>query len=133
MAASTATTTRLAQGQFQGMNADMVWGMIAALLIGNFLLPLLNILLVGIFVRLLSVSPKYLLPIILGLLLGPEMEKNLRHTLDIANGVWTALWGSGLAIGLWVVAFVGLMLPYIVGPILLRWMRAAAEVGNQIE
>ena len=45
------------------------------------------------------------------------MEKNLRHTLGIADGDWTVLWNSDLAIGLWVVAFVGLVLPYIVGSI----------------
>lgn len=149
-------------------NADVVWGVIAALLIGNFLLLILNIPMVGIFVRLLSVPPMYLLPIvtmvafvgiysisnsafdlyfmvafgvfgyfmrkleiplvpiILGLLLGPEMEKNLRHTLDIADGDWTALWNSGLAIGLWLVAIAGLVLPVIVGPILRKRMQNAA-------
>ncbi|MDI5985787.1 tripartite tricarboxylate transporter permease [Halomonas sp. M4R5S39] len=153
-------------------NADIVWGVIAALLIGNFLLLVLNIPLVGIFVRLLSVPPMYLLPIvtmvafvgiysisntvfdlyfmvafgvggyvlrkleiplvpiILGLLLGPEMEKNLRHAMDISDGDWTILWDSGLAIGLWAFAIAGLILPYIVGPILRRRMRGVAIAGN---
>ncbi len=154
-------------------NADIVWGVIAALLIGNFLLLLLNIPLVGIFVKLLSVPPKYLLPIvtmvafvgiysisnsafdlyfmvafgvfgyflrkleipmvpiILGLLLGPEMEKNLGHALTLSDGDWTVLWDSGLALGLWIVAIAGLILPVIVGPILRRRMQAAA--GNQTD
>lgn len=149
-------------------HADVVWGVIAALLIGNFLLLLLNIPLVGIFVKLLSVPPMYLLPVvtmvafvgiysisnttfdlyfmvafgaagyvlrkleiplvpvILGLLLGPEMEKNLRHALDIADGDWTVLWSSGLAISLWALAGIGLLLPYMVGPILRRRMRSTA-------
>ncbi|WP_048307944.1 tripartite tricarboxylate transporter permease [Halomonas sp. PR-M31] len=153
-------------------NADIVWGVIAALLIGNFLLLLLNIPMVGIFVKLLSVPPMYLLPIvtmvafvgiysisnsafdlyfmvafgvggyflrkleiplvpiILGLLLGPEMEKNLRHALDIADGDWTVLWSSGLAIGLWSVAIVGLILPYLVGPILRQRMKGKSGVGD---
>ncbi|MFM9269632.1 hypothetical protein ACJ7V3_05125 [Halomonas elongata] len=38
-----------------------------------------------------------------------------------------------LAIGLWVVAFVGLLLAYIVGPILRRRMQITAEVGDQID
>ncbi len=139
-------------------NADIVWGVIAALLIGNFLLLVLNIPLVGIFVKLLSVPPMYLLPIvtmiafvgiysisnttfdlyfmvafgvagyvlrkleiplvpvILGLLLGPEMEKNLRHAMDISDGDWTVLWNSSLAIGLWVFAGLGLILPISSGP-----------------
>ena len=147
-------------------NADIIWGVIAALLIGNFLLLLMNIPLVGIFVKLLSVPPMFLLPIvtmvafvgiysisnstfdlyfmvafgvagyffrkleiplvpiILGLLLGPEMEKNLRHALDISDGDWTVLWGSGLAMGLWLLAIAGLVLPYLVGPVLRRRMKA---------
>ncbi|SDK83441.1 putative tricarboxylic transport membrane protein [Modicisalibacter muralis] len=150
-------------------NADIVWGVIAALLIGNFLLLLLNIPLIGIFVRLLSVPPMYLLPmvtmiafvgiyaishstfdlyfmiafgiggyllrkleiplvpVILGLLLGPEMEKNLRHAMQLSNGDWTVLWGSGLAIGLWAVAILGLVLPVFVGPMLRRRMKAGVQ------
>jgi putative tricarboxylic transport membrane protein len=153
-------------------NADIVWGVIAALLIGNFLLLILNIPLVGIFVKLLSVPPMYLLPIvtmiafvgiysisntifdlyfmvafgvggyvlrkleiplvpvILGLLLGPEMEKNLRHAMDISDGDWMILWDSGLAIGLWVFAGLGLILPYIVGPLLRRGMKATPNSGS---
>lgn len=147
-------------------HADIIWGVIAALLIGNFLLLLMNIPMVGIFVKLLSVPPMFLLPIvtmvafvgiysisnstfdlyfmvafgvagyffrkleiplvpiILGLLLGPEMEKNLRHALDISDGDWTVLWGSGLAMGLWLFAIAGLVLPYLVGPVLRRRMKA---------
>jgi len=122
-------------------NADIVWGVIAALLIGNLLLLVLNIPLVGFFVKLLSVPPMYLLPvvtmvafvgiysishstfdlyfmvafgvagyllrkleiplvpIILGLLLGPEMEKNLGHAMVLSDGDWSILWGSPLAAG----------------------------------
>ncbi|UYF99696.1 tripartite tricarboxylate transporter permease [Halomonas sp. GD1P12] len=153
-------------------NADIVWGVIAALLIGNFLLLVLNIPLVGIFVKLLSIPPMYLLPVvtmvafvgiysisnttfdlyfmvafgvggyilrkleiplvpvILGLLLGPEMEKNLRHAMEISDGDWMILWDSGLAIGLWVFAGVGLILPYLLGPLLRRRMHKPIEKGT---
>ncbi|WP_417566455.1 tripartite tricarboxylate transporter permease [Marinobacter sp.] len=152
-------------------HADIVWGVIAALLIGNVLLLIINIPLVGFFVRLLSVPPMYLLPIvtmvafvgvysishstfdlyfmvafgvggyflrkleiplvpiILGLLLGPEMEKNLGHALILSDGDWTVLWSSPLAIGFWLVAGLGLVLPTLVGPILRRRMRAALKEG----
>ncbi|WP_260295783.1 tripartite tricarboxylate transporter permease [Sedimenticola hydrogenitrophicus] len=150
-------------------NADIVWGVIAALLIGNVLLLVLNIPLVGFFVRLLSVPPMYLLPIvtmvafvgiysishsafdlyfmvafgvagyflrkleiplvpvILGLLLGPEMEKNLGHALILSDGDWSILWASPLAMGLWLVAGLGLALPCLVGPLLRRRMNAAIK------
>jgi len=145
-------------------NADVVWGVIAALLVGNFLLLILNIPLVGIFVKLLSVPQTYLLPIvtmvafvgiysisnsafdlyfmiafgvagyffrkldiplvpvILGLLLGPAMEQNLRHALELSDGNWGTLAGTPLAIGLWAFAFAGLVLPYILGPLMRRRM-----------
>ncbi len=152
-------------------NAEIVWGVIAALLIGNFLLLIMNIPMVGFFVKLLSVPPMYLLPmvtmiafvgiysishstfdlyfmvafgvagfllrklaiplvpIILGMLLGPEMEKNLGHALVISDGSWGILWGTPLAIGLWLFAALGLILPYIIGPILRRRMRSAITEG----
>ncbi|NRB57678.1 MAG: tripartite tricarboxylate transporter permease, partial [Salinicola sp.] len=56
---------------------------------------------------------------------GPEMEKNLRHAMQISDGDWSILWSSGLSIGLWAVAIIGLLLPVIVGPILRRRMQAA--------
>lgn len=141
-------------------NADIVWGVIAALLIGNFVLLVMNIPMIGIFVKLLSVPTHYLLPvvtmvafvgiysishstfdlkfmvvfgiagyifrklevpivpIILGLLLGPEVEKNLSHALVISDGSWGILVGSPLAIGLWALSISGLLLPYFIGPLL---------------
>ena len=145
-------------------HGDVVWGVIAALLIGNLLLLVLNIPLIGLFVKILSVPQAYLLPIvtmvafvgiysisnsasdlyfmiafgvagyffrkldiplvpvILGLLLGPGMEQNLRHALELSDGSWWTLVGSPLAIGLWAFALIGVLAPYIVGPLLRRRM-----------
>ncbi|MAM88559.1 MAG: tripartite tricarboxylate transporter TctA [unclassified Hahellaceae] len=150
-------------------NADIVWGVIAALLIGNVILLLLNIPLIGFFVKLLSVPPMYLLPIvtmvafvgiysishstfdlyfmvafgiagyflrklaiplvpvILGMLLGPEMEKNLSHALVLSDGEWSTLFATPLALGLWIVAALGLILPYVIGPLLRRRMQSAVS------
>ena len=154
-------------------NADIVWGVIAALLIGNVLLLVLNIPLVGFFVKLLSVPPMFLLPIvtmvafvgiysishsafdlyfmvafgvagyvlrkleiplvpiILGMLLGPEMEKNLGHALVLSDGDWSILWSSPLAMGLWGFSALGLALPYLVGPLLRRRMKLAITEGPE--
>jgi putative tricarboxylic transport membrane protein len=56
-----------------------------------------------------------LVPIILGVLLGNEMEKNLRRALTISDGDLSILLGSPLAIGLWAFAVVGFLAPLIVG------------------
>ncbi|KJZ14320.1 tripartite tricarboxylate transporter TctA [Marinomonas sp. S3726] len=153
-------------------NADLVWGVIAALFVGNLVLLLLNIPMIGIFVKLLSVPPKYLMPIvtlvasvgiysvshsaldlyfmvgfgvigyvlrkvdvplvpvILGMLLGPEMEKSLRHALVLSDGDWSVLLNSGLSIGLWTVAILGLVLPVIVGPMVRAKMSKSKEATS---
>jgi putative tricarboxylic transport membrane protein len=56
-----------------------------------------------------------LVPIILGILLGNQMEDNLRRALTISNGDWSILWGSPLAIGLWAFAIIGFVAPLVVG------------------
>jgi len=58
-----------------------------------------------------------LAPIILGLVLGPLMEKNLRRALSLSGGDWQVLLSSPLAIGLWVLAVLSLLLPLFVGRI----------------
>lgn len=134
-------------------NPDVVWGLIAALFIANFMLLALNIPMVGLFTRLLLVPPRVLMPvvamvsfvgiygisgssfdllvmigfgllgwvlrkfdvplvpIILGTLLGNAMENNLRRAITIDNGNWWTLIDSPLAIGLWIVAIIGFILP----------------------
>ena len=151
-------------------NADIVWGIIAALLLGNFVLLIMNIPMIGIFVKLLSVPTHFLLPvvtmvafvgiysishstfdlkfmvvfgiagyifrklevpivpIILGMLLGPEVEKNLSHALVISDGSWAILWGSPLAISLWAFSIAGLSLPYVIGPLMrMRMQRVKSK------
>jgi putative tricarboxylic transport membrane protein len=138
-------------------NPDVVWGLIAALFIGNLVLLLLNVPLVGLFVRVLIIPPRFLMPavamisfvgiygisgstfdlmvmigfgvmgyvlrkldvplvpVILGVLLGNEMEKNLRRALTISDGDLSILWGSPLALALWIFAIVGFLAPIIFG------------------
>ncbi len=138
-------------------HADVVWGLIAALFIGNIVLLLLNVPMVGLFVRMLQVPTKYLMPavamisfvgiygisgstfdllvmvafgvlgyvlrkldiplvpVILGILLGNEMEKNLRRALTISDGDLGILWGSWLAIAIWALVIIGFIAPLILG------------------
>jgi putative tricarboxylic transport membrane protein len=138
-------------------NPDVVWGLIAALFIANVILLLMNIPLVGLFVRVLQVPARILMPavamisfvgiygisgstfdllvmvafgvagyllrklevplvpVILGILLGNQMEDNLRRALTISDGDWSILWASPLAIGLWAFAIAGFVAPMVVG------------------
>jgi len=132
---------------------EVVWGLITSLLIANVVLLIMNVPLVRLFVKVLSVPPHVLLPgiamvafggiyslsgsshdlvlmivfglvgyfcrklgvptvpIILGILLGNNMEDNLRRAMIISGGDWTYLFSSGIAIGLWVAAIGGFVAP----------------------
>ncbi|MCV6595172.1 MAG: tripartite tricarboxylate transporter permease [Silicimonas sp.] len=132
---------------------EVVWGLIATLLIANFVLLAMNVPMVKIFVRILMVPPAILLPgvtmisfvgifslsgsdfdlllmtafgvlgwvlrkmdvptvpIILGILLGGNMEDNLRRAMTLSDGDIMFLWSSPIAIGLWAFAIAGFVAP----------------------
>ena len=50
-------------------------------------------------------------PVILGILLGGKMEKQLRDAMVLSDGDWTYLLSSGISIGLFVAAFLGFIAP----------------------
>jgi putative tricarboxylic transport membrane protein len=52
-----------------------------------------------------------MVPVILGILLGELMEKNLRRALTISDGDFAVLYGSPLAVGFLAVAVVGFIVP----------------------
>jgi putative tricarboxylic transport membrane protein len=132
---------------------ELFWGLVASMYIGNLALLLLNLPLVGLFVRVLSL-PRWILvpvvavlsftsvyaatgstfdlivlsalgvvgwmlrkggfplaPVILGLVLGPLLEKNLRRSLALSGGEWSVLVSSPIAVGLWGAALGALALP----------------------
>jgi putative tricarboxylic transport membrane protein len=132
---------------------DVVWGLIASLLIANVVLLIMNIPMVKIFVKVLMVPAWVLLPgvtmisfvgiysltgsyfdlvmmvgfgvlgyflrkldvptvpVILGILLGNQMEDSMRRAMVISNGDWQYLFHSGIATGLWVAAALGFLAP----------------------
>lgn len=134
---------------------DVVWTLIASLIIANVVLLLMNVPMVKVFVKILAVPAWVLLPgvtmvafvgiysltgssfdmlmmvgfgvlgyvmrkldmptvpVILGILLGNQMEDNLRRAMVLSNGDWTYLFQSPIAIGLWVAAGVGFIAPMI--------------------
>jgi len=147
---------------------DLFWGLAASMYVGNVFLLLLNLPLVGVFVRALTLPRWFLLPgvaalsfvavyavnqspfdlalmtgfgvvgwlmrktgfplapVILGLVLGPLMEKSLRRAMALSGGEWSVLFDSPIAVTLWALAAASLVLP----PLLARRTRlpyAAAQ------
>ena len=155
-------------------NPDVVWGLIAALFIGNFMLLAMNIPMVGLFTRVLLVPPRILMPVvamisfvgiygisgssfdlmvmvgfgllgwvlrkldvplvpvILGTLLGNEMEVNFRRAVNIADGDYSVLISSPLTILLWTIAVIGFVLPILVGGLVRRRMRMARDAEGGV-
>jgi putative tricarboxylic transport membrane protein len=143
-------------------NPDLVWGLVASLFIANFMLIVLNLPLIGLWVRLLAIPRPWLYggilvfatlgtlganpsqfelamlvalgllgfamryfdypvaPVIIGLILGPLAEQQLRRALAISQGDASALVESGLAITIYAVCALVLF-----GPILFRAVRGA--------
>ncbi|SNR43491.1 tripartite tricarboxylate transporter permease [Paracoccus sediminis] len=133
---------------------DLVWGLVAALYLANFVLLILNLPLIGIFTRVLGlpawglmpliVAISYLgvyaithaafdlmvmvgfgvlgfvlrkldfslVPVVLGLLLGMDMENNLRRALSISGGDFLVLFQSPIALAIYgvTIAFLGFSL-----------------------
>ena len=58
-----------------------------------------------------------LAPVVLGLVLGPLMEKNLRRAMALSGGEWSILFDSPIALTLWGLAAVSLAAPML----LRRW------------
>ncbi|MGI9627411.1 MAG: tripartite tricarboxylate transporter permease, partial [Longimicrobiales bacterium] len=67
-----------------------------------------------------------LAPIILGLVLGPLMEKNLRRALALSDGDWSVMFSSPLAISLWLLAGSSMLLPVLMA-------RLRSGVGTPLE
>ncbi len=142
---------------FIEQNPAVFWGLIASMYIGNVMLLVLNLPMVGVFARMLRVPSWFLMPavvaisfvavysvnnssfdillmaafgvfgfflkqtgfplasVILGLVLGPLVENNLRRAMSISDGDWTYLFASPISIILWIAAVLSLFLPYLLG------------------
>jgi putative tricarboxylic transport membrane protein len=80
----------------------------------------------GYFLRKLDVPT---VPVIMGILLGNQMEDNLRRAMVISDGDWTYLLSSGIAIGLWVAAIAGFVAPFF----LRRFLKKPAAPMEALE
>jgi putative tricarboxylic transport membrane protein len=144
--------------QVMTSNPELFWGLIASMWVGNLMLVILNLPLIGIWIKLLTVPYRFLFPaivtfccigsytlnnnsfdvymtalfavvgyafyklgcepapLLLGFILGPMMEENLRRALLLSRGDWTTFATRPLSAGLLVAAalmIVVVMLPSI--------------------
>ncbi len=144
--------------QVMTSNPDLFWGLIASMWIGNLMLVILNLPLIGIWIKLLTVPYRFLFPaimtfcciglytlnntnfdlfvaacftvvgyiffklscepapLLLGFILGPMMEENLRRALLLSRGDWSTFMTRPLSAGLLIAAalmIVVVMLPSI--------------------
>ena len=155
--------------QVMTANPELFWGLIASMWIGNLMLVVLNLPLIGMWVKLLTVPYRLLFPaivsfccigaysinnnvfdvymtagfaalgylfhklhcepapLLLGFILGPMMEENLRRALRIARGDWSSFLQRPLAAGL---LFAALLLLVIV---MLPTVRKKREVAFKEE
>ena len=132
---------------------QVFWGIIGSFYVGNVMLLLLNLPLVGLFARVATIPPRYLMPVVLvlcavgayadnnnlfdvwvmvaaglvgyglrvldydpaplvlGLVLGPVMERSLLQALTIARGDPAGLWGSAPAAGMLLAAGLAVAAP----------------------
>jgi TctA family transporter len=127
-------------------NPELFWGLIASMWIGNLMLVILNLPLIGIWIKLLTVPYRFLYPaiiafcgiglytlnnnnfdifmgaafgvvgyifwklrcepapLLLGFILGPMMEENLRRALLLSRGNWMTFLERPLSAGLLIAA-----------------------------
>jgi putative tricarboxylic transport membrane protein len=71
------------------------------------------------------------LPLILGVILGPLMEQKMREALDVTNGDVSGLYNEGLAVFVYVLTVVVVAAPYVVD--LVRARQQGREQGRQKE
>jgi len=128
--------------QVMTSNPELFWGLIASMWIGNLMLVILNLPLIGMWIKLLTVPYRWLFPaiilfcaigvystnnntfdiwlvglfgvvgymfiklgmepapLLLGFILGPMMEENLRRALLLSRGDWTVFVTRGLSASL---------------------------------
>ncbi|MBO9646494.1 MAG: tripartite tricarboxylate transporter permease, partial [Pseudacidovorax sp.] len=132
--------------QVMTSNPELFWGLIASMWIGNLMLIILNLPLIGMWIKLLSIPYKWLFPaivlfcaigvystnnntfdvwmvaifgvvgyafikmgcepapLLLGFILGPMMEENLRRALLLSRGEWSVLVTRPISAGLLLLA-----------------------------
>ena len=138
--------------QVMTSNPELFWGLIASMWIGNLMLVILNLPLIGMWIKLLTVPYRFLFPaivlfcaigvystnnntfdiwmvaifgfigylfaklgcepapLLLGFILGPMMEENLRRALLLSRGDWSVFVTRGISAGFLIAALILLII-----------------------
>ena len=70
-----------------------------------------------------------ILPLILGVIIGPLMETKLREALDVSNGAISGLFNEPLAVVLYVLILLALVVPTALS---MRGKRAPAQSESEV-
>lgn len=108
-------------------NPTLFWGLIVSFLVGNVMLLVLNIPLIGIWVKLLSVPYKFLFPAIVGMICLGVYSIN-RSTLDIGIALLFGLLGYGMRALRFDPA--SILLGLVLGPLLEENLRRAMIMSH---
>lgn len=147
---------------------EIFWAVIASMFVGNMMLVVINVPMIGIWVSMLRI-PAYILlptilmmaiigsyslrnsmldvslllalgllgyvlrkldfnlaPLVVGVVLGPMIEKHFREGLFMTQGDVSVFWSSPIAIGLWILVFIVMTL----GGAVRLWRRVFASGGR---
>jgi len=113
--------------QFMTDHSDLFWALVASFWVGNLFLLVLNIPLVGIWVKLLQIPYRYMFPAIVCLICVGVYSVNL-NTFDIWLVLIIGLVGCGMRIcGFEAAAF---LMGFILGPLMEENLRRALLLGR---
>lgn len=103
-------------------NADLFWALVASFWIGNVLLLVLNIPLVGLWIRLLSIPYRFLYPAIVCLICAGVYSVNLA-SFDVLLVVGVGLFGFAMRVGN--ISAAPMLMGFILGPLMEEHLRRA--------
>ena len=107
---------------------DLFWGMIASMWIGNLMLVIINLPLVGLWVSLLRVPYRLLYPVHPGVLLHRHLTRSTTAEFDV---VMAAVWA---VIGYWLVKHefepAPMLLGFVLGPLMEENLRRAMLIAR---